>query len=163
MGKNPLARTKIPCAWEQLSLCVTTTKPSSPGPRAPHGEKPLQRGACAKNGPCSLQLESARASNGDPAQPKHTTVPLSSCTFPSQNSATSSSRSNPELTSLPGSSPDMLVSSLAPDLGPHTCCSHSPDGSSRSCGLFPGNSETQNTPVSAHTSPPQDASADNFF
>ena len=71
------------------------------------------------------QLESARASNGDPAQPKHTTVPLSSCTFPSQNSATSSSRSNPELTSLPGSSPDMLVSSLAPDLGPHTCCSHS--------------------------------------
>lgn len=98
MGKNPLASAgdRAQALVQEDPTCLGAAKPlrhdyQALEPRAPSSarrEATATRSLrTAKNGPCSLQLESARASNGDPAQPKHTTVPLSSCTFPSQNSA----------------------------------------------------------------------------
>ena len=151
VGKNPPARAG------DVARSLAAAKPVRHDDR---GLKPAawhSARAEATREACPLQRESPSGREG-PAQPQQNAVPPD----PEHISPPGRHR-RPRPGLAPsrvsaGLLPDTLASSHAPDSGPHTCCSHSLDGSSRSRGLSP-----QDTPVSAHTSPPWDASADNSF
>lgn len=74
-------------------------------------------------------------------------------------SRTSLPQSNPETTSLPGSSLDTAVLLFVSASGPHTCCSCIRDGSSRSCGAV---SHTSPETLLTHQ-PLGEASVENHF